>query len=743
MKRPSSRDMVFAFVMAFVFAGCSGSHGNGEAGATGGTVGQDGSGDYDVAVESEGSDGSGSEDGGSAEGGVAERSGRGADGSGSGDGGFAEGGVAERSGPGIDGSTDAPGTAGAGGSPGSGGATGTGGYLGAGGTTNEDAAMGTGGRLGAGGATPTGGNPGSGGAGATGGSGSGGTPTPARLAATVSQLPFAQTYVGETSAPQSFTIQNFGELTSSALTIGISGKNVGDFSLLPPSGSDCSSGVTTLAHGEKCTVRIVFTPTTSGSLSASVTFSAVTGGSGSVALSGTAGTAAALVTDYTHMPFSRWVVGQTSAPSYFTIRNSGSQPSSAISIVIAGANASDFSLAPPSGSDCRPGVTTLASYQSCLVRVTFRPTAGDARSASITFSATIGGSGVVQVDGTGVVAGWARTGRLDSAHAYHTATLLENGTVVVAGGREADGIAVNTTELYDPMAGAWKYTGYMVVGRESHTAILLGNGKVLVAGGYVESLGSTTSAELYDPAGNWTQTGDMREARHFHTATLLASGKVLVVGGYSSNDHSLSSAELYDPVKATWTLTGETTTERDSHTATLLGNGKVLVAGSFSGLGNTAELFDPVTETWTATGTMSTARCNHTATLLGNGKVLVVGGGSDPSAELYDPATGTWTTTGALIRPRTDHTATLLGNGKVLVAGGYYYDSGTPTYPSSTELYDPASGTWTAAGDLLEGGFDKHTATLLKNGRVLVAGGYAGKVIGELSSAYLYVSEVE
>src|SRR5947207_3114499 len=125
------------------------------------------------------------------------------------------------------------------------------------------------------------------------------------------------------------------------------------------------------------------------------------------------------------------------------------------------------------------------------------------------------------------------------------------------------------------------------------------------------------------------------------------------------------------------------------------------------------------------TGSLATARGGHTTTLLPNGKVLVAGGynftdGHLASAELYDPASGTWTATGSLFTARSSHTATLLSNGKLLVAGGY---NGGSSSLESAELYDPASGTWMVTGSLAAGR-DSHTATLLPNGKVLVAGGF-------------------
>jgi MYXO-CTERM domain-containing protein len=178
-------------------------------------------------------------------------------------------------------------------------------------------------------------------------------------------------------------------------------------------------------------------------------------------------------------------------------------------------------------------------------------------------------------------------------------------------------------------------TASMMYARWGHTATLLGNGKVLVAGG--ETNPYPASAELYDPGTNtWTAAGWMITARSAHTATLLGNGKVLVAGG-----NGLASAELYDPGSNTWMMTGSMMNGREEHTATLLGNGEVLVAGGYvqnSGYLASAELYDPVASTWTSAGSLMDARRAHTATLLGNGTVLVAGGApSLASAELYAP----------------------------------------------------------------------------------------------------------
>src|SRR5207249_11438090 len=117
----------------------------------------------------------------------------------------------------------------------------------------------------------------------------------------------------------------------------------------------------------------------------------------------------------------------------------------------------------------------------------------------------------------------------------------------------------------------------MTTNRYYHTATLLPNGKVLVAGGKTGGV-TLSSTELFDPAtGTWTKTGPLNFARYFHSATLLLNGQVLVAGGYGGN--VLSSAELYDPATGKWTATNAMSTPRGNHTATLLRNGRVFVAG--------------------------------------------------------------------------------------------------------------------------------------------------------------------
>jgi len=328
----------------------------------------------------------------------------------------------------------------------------------------------------------------------------------------------------------------------------------------------------------------------------------------------------------------------------------------------------------------------------------------------------------------------------------HTATLMRDGTVLVAGG--ISNVELASAELYDPTRGTWTATGSMIEARYGHTATLLPDGTLLVAGGFTgRGDKPVASAEVYDPrSGTWTATGRMIEARSGHTATLLPDGKVLVAGGGAfccGGGSPLASAELYDPNSGRWTATGSMAEARVGHTATLLPDRTVLVAGGFNGedvspFSNaraSAELYDPSNGSWTSTASMVTPRGGHATTLLPDGTVLVVGPGTLAPPELYDPISGSWAATANMDGIRWDGTATLLLDGKVLVAGGRS-DDGRDAL-ASAELYDPSNGSWAATASMVTPRQD-HTATLLDDGRVLVAGGGVSGRPDDGKSAELY-----
>ena len=354
--------------------------------------------------------------------------------------------------------------------------------------------------------------------------------------------------------------------------------------------------------------------------------------------------------------------------------------------------------------------------------------------------------------------GFAPTGSMQAIRAYHTATLLASGQVLVTGGQSSysDPILtpswLNSSELFTPTNGSFATTGALLVARALHTATLLcdlaalpcTNQKVLVVGGNAAA-GTVGSGELYDPtAGTFTLTaGSLATARYSHTATLLLSGKVLIAGGLDANFSALASAELYDPATGTFSTTAAPMANaRYSPTATLLLDGRVLIAGGVAASGlhlDSAELYDPVTNNFsTIPSPMTATRAGHTATLLPGGKVLIAGGGdsngsSVAAAELYDPAAmapaAIFTATGALVTPRGSPTAVLLPTGQVLVVGGG--GGGLP----HAELYDPASGLFSSTGGMQAARVNHTLTSLGSSGQVLVVGGGGGP---PLNNAELY-----
>jgi len=429
---------------------------------------------------------------------------------------------------------------------------------------------------------------------------------------------------------------------------------------------------------------------------------------------------------------------------------------------------------------------------------------------------------------------WKMTGSMRGPREQFTATLLGDGDVLVAGGLNAANYnlaGMKSADLYDPTTGTWTRTGSMAFARYGQTATLLSDGTVLVAGG------TTATAEIYEPApGIWARPGAMSTFRTDQSATLLRDGHVLVTGGLGPDGVPQTTAEMFlagrgplvtvaprglsfggqqvgtasgsetytvtnrgsadlvasgvdvtggnagsftattncnaapvapggtctvdvhfvpafpgllralvavadnaplspqgVPVSGygggpdAWVPVGSMTAARDSFTATLLSSGDVLVAGGGDGFEHavdSAELYDPSTQSFTPTGSLATPRAYPTAIRLPGGDVLVAGGiDSDvvlSSAELYDPSTGTWSSTGSMLNIGYGLASTLLPNGMVLVTG---YDV------NSAELYDPSTGTWTATG-AMTGSHEFGTDTLLPDGEVLCAGG--GSAVAEL-----------
>src|SRR5215471_11046954 len=341
-------------------------------------------------------------------------------------------------------------------------------------------------------------------------------------------------------------------------------------------------------------------------------------------------------------------------------------------------------------------------------------------------------------------------GNLITGRYYHTATLLPNGKVLIAGGVHAGvNLAVvpfsgmlDSAELYDPSTGAFIQTGSMIVHRAGHIATLLPNGKVLIGGG-----ANSNTAELYDPATEtFSRTGDMITQRTYgHVATLLNDGRVLIAGGSVGPllafhaDYRLSKAELYDPSTGTFAATGDLPSPLARAVGILLPSGKVFVDGSplDGSLGGAAALYDPAAGSFVATGARLGSVCYPAiGRLLPNGKIFELANDvyvdlnqygcfyenvAEP-AQLYDPATGAFALTGQL--PAAYPTCKAgpdvsLPDGTVLISGG-----------DEVEIYDPLSGAFTCSGPMQTPNRDHTSATLLADGRVLLAGGQSGQPAG-------------
>ena len=282
----------------------------------------------------------------------------------------------------------------------------------------------------------------------------------------------------------------------------------------------------------------------------------------------------------------------------------------------------------------------------------------------------------------------------------HTATILPDGRVLVAGGADAFGVARSLTEIYDPVSGTWAMTGNLAAARQFHSATLLVNGKVLVTGGVggggnpVASCGTFRSGYMGPglSPGISARHGTSIPRRYCRMAKCMSPEEKV------READCWPALSFYDPGTGAWTSAGNMVTPRRSHTATLLPDGRVFLCQGFS-TGN-IELYDPNTGSYTSKLAFAATQYARTATLLPNGKVLLAGGQSNSSvtaaANLFNPANNSISSVDNMTTARRDHTATLLPDGKVLVAGG----RGSNGAVASAELYDPATGSWSATGPL-------------------------------------------
>ena len=332
-------------------------------------------------------------------------------------------------------------------------------------------------------------------------------------------------------------------------------------------------------------------------------------------------------------------------------------------------------------------------------------------------------------------------GSMKYSRVNHSATLLNDGRVLIVGGMDKSFTPLSTVELFDPASNLWEAADEMREARTEHSATLLQDGRVMVTGGMNEDLKIIGTTEIFDPeTGEWSEHESMRTVRRGHYTLSLPDGKVAVVGGIGqtlgglgilaniSAVGALLSTEIYDPRTDSWSRSGDMLEGHSGGLAIVLDDGRVLIAGGYNqaeGLAS-SEVFDPNTDEWSRTASMVRKTFANTAIVLADGTVLFTGGfgmsrtkgGITPGSEVYDPETNEWRKAPDTVHGRMKHTITLLPDGRVVSIGGS--TAGGPV--STAEFMDPDTWAWTEITpmSIQRSG---HTATLLLDGRILVVGG--------------------
>ena len=332
------------------------------------------------------------------------------------------------------------------------------------------------------------------------------------------------------------------------------------------------------------------------------------------------------------------------------------------------------------------------------------------------------------------------SGELTDRRKDHAVLILQDGTVMVAGGRSSGGgqrvPRLKSAELYDPATGQWRYLAQMVnadLGREHPAATVLADGRVFVSGGANSSNDPQKTTEIYDPATDtWTAGPKLKVWRWKHTQTLLPDDRVLITGG-TDDLTQLEKVSVYNPATNEISAVAPMGEGRSNHAAVLLEDGRVLVAGGGKreledGITST-EIYDPATDTWTFVGRLSEPRLFPVYSILSDGKVLVVGGkGKLTGTDIFDPETDSWSTTCPMTIGRSDFAGSLLNDGRVMVSGG-------EGNLDSTEIYNPWTGEW-SPGPRMNLPRNRHRQTTIPDGRVLITGGQGPDKIAVLTEFF-------
>jgi hypothetical protein len=289
---------------------------------------------------------------------------------------------------------------------------------------------------------------------------------------------------------------------------------------------------------------------------------------------------------------------------------------------------------------------------------------------------------------------------------------LPDGSVLAIGGFDLNNYPLATVERFDPDSLQWEIVASMSTARAYATATLLEGGDVLVAGGWTEhpTTGWTASAtaEIYDRDTNtWSSAGSMSVTRSLASAVRMQDGRVLVTGGASAwlgNGITSTSlpvqmrADVYDPDSRTWSSAGEMSQARATHTSVVLPNGLVMVMGGWGdekqrGLAST-EVFEPSTGKWHPAPEMLSPHAQGRLVQLQDGRPMVIAGVDDKAevgaaTEVFDPDRGVWEQSGSLSAGVYWPMATVLDDGRVMVVGGV---GGTGKYGASIQVWVGPSG---------------------------------------------------
>jgi len=326
----------------------------------------------------------------------------------------------------------------------------------------------------------------------------------------------------------------------------------------------------------------------------------------------------------------------------------------------------------------------------------------------------------------------------------HTATLFDDGKVLITGGTDDGYRSLKTTEIFLPSTGEWSEGPDMMENRQRHSAEGLPDGRLIIIGGYEggghpslladysgQGNRSFSTTEIFDPDTSTFSIGpSLISGRFWQRSIQLRSGDILVIGGLSVEGGALGKCEILDVDEMVWKSASPLNLPRARCTASLLKDGRVLVTGGHDGRTKTpfasCEIYDPARDIWEITTPMNFGRGYHGGALLKDGRYLVSGGFSAPGqpdrsdSEVYDPETKTWTMQSDLYFPRHNHESVLLDSGMVIIMGGSNCQTGG--CHSTLEFFDPVTGEWEDSFIIVMGR-KWVSAVTMTDGSVMITGG--------------------